>query len=863
MLPGDRLGPYEITAPVGAGGMGEVYRATDTRLKRQVAVKILPASFAADPDRLARFQREAEVLASLNHPNIAAIYGVEDGAIVMELVEGPTLADRIAQGAVPAEEVLPIAKQIAGALEAAHEQGIIHRDLKPANVKVRPDGTVKVLDFGLAKVRELPGTPGDPAESPTITSPAMTARGVVLGTAAYMAPEQARGRMVDKRADVWAFGAVVFEMLTGRRAFDGEDTSEILANILKHEPDLHAVPPAWRALLRRCLAKDPKKRLRDIGDAGLELDAIADPSREATPGDAALRRRMRVWQVAAIVMAAVAVGVAAWRFRNDGLTAPAVSATFDVPLPPERNLVMAGPTLAVAPDGRTLLFGTERSGQFELFRHNLDAIETKPLGSPGDTRAAVFSPDGRSLLVFSGRGLLGVMPVEGGPVRELCTSLGGAAWIDNSSVVGTRGGVFRTPTTTCVPEHLTRIEAASTVTHRWPAPISETNTILFTAVQVERGGPRIVAVDATTRQQHEVTEGTFPRFVPPNSLFFVRRRQDTGTAELVVAPFDTRTAKLAGPATALVDGVGLENSGAAHYAVSDAGTLAYALAAQPVVRIIDATGNAVTSFPVSHGADMIAVSPDGRRAVIASEFRIDLLDLERGTSDPLTFDAGQYKFPVWLPDGRRISYRYQAPGQSTYQIIVLDLASGTRKAVATVPSDPESGGVSAWSADMRTMFGNYASSRGDHDVFRFSLDGTGQLEPLLATPARELNVRVSPDGRLLAFAGGYQGPTEIFVQPLNGGERARVSTAGGLDPIWGKNGELFYRAGTQILSSNITIDGARVSAGTPKPVVQRPLFGRIWSYGVMPDGRRLVTLERGAPVRSVRVVLNWPRLLGR
>jgi eukaryotic-like serine/threonine-protein kinase len=411
LAPGTRLGPYEVTAQIGAGGMGEVYRATDSSLKRQVAIKVLPASVAADRERLARFQREAEVLAALNHPHIAAIYGVEksDGrtALVMELVEGPTLAERIAQSAIPFDEALPIARQIAEALEAAHEQGIVHRDLKPANIKVRDDGTVKVLDFGLAKAMEPAGLTASTSASisPTFTSPAMTQMGMILGTAAYMAPEQARGRAVDRRADVWAFGVVLYEMLTGRRAFDGEDVSMTLSAVLQREPDWAALPESvsagLRVYLRRCLQKDPRQRVRDIGDVRLALDGAFEttgnqPESPVVPARAVPLWRRALTASAALILGGLAVGLAAW--TRWPVPAPHAPARFAITLPEGQSFASPGRTsLALSPDGENLVYSANR----QLYLRPMSGLDPRPIagseGSVGGPSLPVISPDGKSV----------------------------------------------------------------------------------------------------------------------------------------------------------------------------------------------------------------------------------------------------------------------------------------------------------------------------------------------------------------------------------------------------------------------------------------------------------------------------------
>jgi serine/threonine protein kinase len=436
---GTRIGCYEITGTLGAGGMGEVYRATDTNLKRAVAIKVLPESVAADRERLARFQREAEVLASLNHPNIAAIYGLERSngmnALVMELVEGPTLADRIAQGPIPVDEALAIAKQIAEALEAAHEQGIIHRDLKPANIKLRPDGTVKVLDFGLAKALEPMAAAGmNATASPTITSPAMTGVGVLLGTAAYMSPEQARGKAVDKRSDIWAFGCVLYETFTGQRAFGGEDVTETLAAVLRGEPDWRLLPAdtpaAVRRLLRRCLQKDARERLHDISDARIEMqDAQAEATILPIPVVTSRPRQRVVWAVAAVAVIIAALLASAAYFRRAPVEVPRVRFTIG---PPENGLFSRSTDfLQISPDGSRLVFvATDSSGKSQLWIRALDAVDVQPLPGTDGATQPFWSADGRFLAFYADSSLKKIA-ASGGPAQTLTRGfpqMGGGTW---------------------------------------------------------------------------------------------------------------------------------------------------------------------------------------------------------------------------------------------------------------------------------------------------------------------------------------------------------------------------------------------------------------------------------------------------
>ena len=491
LTPGTRLGPYEVTAQIGVGGMGEVYRATDTKLKRDVAVKVLPAEVASDSERLARFQREAEVLASLNHPNIAAIYGLEDSAdtkaLVMELVEGPTLADRIAQGAIPIDEALPIAKQIAEALEAAHEQGIIHRDLKPANVKVRPDGTVKVLDFGLAKAMEPTAAMSASASmSPTITTPAMTQMGMILGTAAYMSPEQAKGRVADKRSDVWAFGAVLYEMLTGKRAFAGEDVSDTMASVLKADTDWDALPASVPAnvvtVIRRCLQRDRGDRVRDIGDVTLALKGAFETA--SAQVDEAVAIAQPTWRRAlpvavAVIITGLVVGLVAWSLWP-AAEQQAVT-RFDHDL--EAGQLSRGlgrPLMALSPDGRSIVYNTGEG----LYLRTMGELEARLITEDPSLRGPFFSPDGQSVGYYdSNDNQLKRIAVSGGApvvIADLASNLYGATWgTDEVVLFGQPEGILRVPGTGGTPELLIPVEDGERVYGPQLLPGGE--SVLFSA----------------------------------------------------------------------------------------------------------------------------------------------------------------------------------------------------------------------------------------------------------------------------------------------------------------------------------------------------------------------------------------------
>ena len=597
---GTRLGPYAITARIGVGGMGEVYRATDTTLDRQVAIKVLPESLASDAERIARFEREAKTLASLNHPNIATVYGFEKSsgvhALVMELVEGPTLADRIAKGAIPVDDALPIAKQIAEALETAHEQGIIHRDLKPANVKLRPDGVVKVLDFGLAKALEPTGamSPGL-SQSPTITTPAMTRAGMILGTAAYMSPEQARGKPVDRRSDIWALGCVLYEMLTGRHTFPGEDVTDILGAVLHKEPDWTALPETTsasiRTLLRRCLQKDKDRRSRDAAEIRLQIEetltapATETPSvRKAAPPTPLLRRAMPL-VLASLVVGAIIAGLTVWNLRPTPVPRPISRLAVQLP-PGDRIEVSLRPLVAISPDGSHVVYaGSAAGGQLNLRR--LDSPEIRPIPGTQGGSNPFFSPDGQWLGFFASQKLMKVA-LSGGPALTLCDALQvwGATWGPDDTIVFSgldadgRSRLFEVPAAGGMPTALTQpASAGGAFGHAWPEFLPGGNTLLFTsATSNSMDNAQIEALNLESGERRVLVQGgTYPRYAPTGHLVYHR------DGALMAVPFDPDRVEVTGAPAPVLEGVmssltagGVPTgSGVAQFGFSRTGSLVY------------------------------------------------------------------------------------------------------------------------------------------------------------------------------------------------------------------------------------------------------------------------------------------------
>jgi eukaryotic-like serine/threonine-protein kinase len=901
---GTRLGPYEILSAIGAGGMGEVYCARDTKLNRGVAIKVLPESLATDPERLARFSREAQVLAALNHPNIAHIHGFEDStgvpALVMELVEGPTLADRVARGPIPIDEALPIAKQIAEALEAAHEQGIIHRDLKPANIKVRADGTVKVLDFGLAKALD-PVAASEAAaaltNSPTITSPALTARGVILGTAAYMSPEQAKGRPADKRSDVWAFGAVLYELLTGRRAFTGEGVSDTLAHILMTEPDWTALPantPAGiRQLLRRCLEKDRKRRLADAADARLEIeDALASPTVEtAAPGTAQSRRVAAAPIVLALAGGALIASLGTWAATRPVPQAPVLPSRFAIEPPPAQSLFVSSfdRDLALSPDARYLVYRTGGTGNGgPLMVRAIDVLDAQPLTGITNARIPFFSPDSRWIGFFDLDELKKV-PVTGGPAITICRFTGpgprGASWGDDNTIVfatnDRKTGLLRVSADGGEPTVLTTPDAKQhEEDHLFPSVLPRGRGVLFTITTGQVETAQVAVLDLKTgKRKTLIPGGSAAEYVDsstgsgqPGYLVYAV----AGTLRAVRFDLE-RLEVLSDPARA-VEYVMVGSNGAANYAVSRSGTLVYApggAAARSLVWV-DRQGHETPLKTPPRAYAIPRLSPDGTRVALDirdQENDIWIWNLTRETLTRLTSDPGNDAEPVWTPDGQRLLFSSTRTGVSDLYWQAAD-GTGTADRLTNTSINPTS-----VTPDGTRVIGSDTPPTTQWDVVVFPLlsparhagPGPSSVKPLIQSPFTERNAEISPDGRFLAYESNESGRNEIYVRPFPEVERGRwqVSTGGGTQAAWARNGrELFYLDGSSRLTTvPVQTTGATFSAGNPARVFDRayamPVGFR--TYDVSPDGQRFLMIkdDQNATAAAIVVVLNWQEGLKR
>ena len=890
---GTRLGVYEVTAQIGEGGMGQVYRATDTKLKRQVAIKILPTSLAADHDRLARFQREAEVLASLNHPHIAAIYGLEDAdgvkALVMELVEGDDLSQRIARGAIPLDEALPIAKQIAEALEAAHEQGIIHRDLKPANIKVRSDGTVKVLDFGLAKAMEPVGTASNVSQLPTITAPAMmTGAGVILGTAAYMAPEQAGGKTVDKRADIWAFGCVLYEMLTGTRAFAGDDVSEVLTSVLAREPDWArlpaALPPSLGTFIKRCLYKNLKQRIADVQDVRLALEgAFETTSRQAAaPMVAPLWRRIAFATVAAALSGAI-VATIMWLATRP--VAPRVS-RLSIPFSPSTAPTVTGfeRDLAITPDGSHVVY-VGNSGT-QLFVRALDALESRAVFTGAPT-APFVSPDGQWVGFVDGTSELKKVELTGGPAVMLTRLDGpsrGATWGPDDSIIVAasnpatglqRVAVAGGPITTLTwPDR-----AAGELDHLWPELLPGGRAVLFTIAALNGGldAAQVVVLDLRSGKRTVLVRGgSHAHYVPSGHLVYAA----AGTLRAVA--FDLDRLETRGTPVPVIADIATTRFGSVDAAVATNGSLVYLSGGLTVLGTprnlvwVDREGRE-TPIPAEPRAYLYPrLSPDGKRiAVMAQDQEQDiwLWDLERTRLTQATFNPGFDSSPVWTPDGHRLIFSSDRAGARN---LFWQPADGTG-AAEIMSASPNTQGPVDVSSDGRVLIFTETFPDTSADVMQLTLDGTHRVTPLVRSRFVERNGVVSPDGRWLAYEANDSGRFEIHVRPfpdVNSGHWV-ASTTGGTRPLWARNSrELFYVSLTGAVMRLGVDPGPSWAATTPTVQVKEgylmsAIFNVGRSYDISPDGQRFLMIKevsdasQAAAPRNLIVVLNWVEELKR
>jgi len=872
---GSRLGPYEIATLIGAGGMGEVYRAKDVRLNRQVAIKVLPAAVSSDSDRLARFEREAQVLAALNHPNIAGIYGVEDSggtpALVMELVEGPTLADRIARARLPVDEALAITRQLAEAIDAAHEQGIVHRDLKPANIKLRPDGTVKVLDFGLAKALEpVTGAASATAfaDSPTIMSPALvTGSGVLLGTAAYMAPEQARGKSVDKRADIWAFGCVVYEMVVGRRAFEGDDVAQVFAAIIGHEPDWSAVPSSLRRLLRACLEKEPHQRLHDVADAWRLVDD--------EPARGAVRAQWR-WRSLAVV-STLLIGLIAMSWIHF-TESPIERRPVGFQLEPPDGTVSRDP-FSTSPDGRFIAFAAAGSGtDIRLWIRALDSLDLRPIGGSENLSpfGAFWSPDSRSIAFVAGN-VLKRVDVASGAVLTICpvgpnALFRGGTWSPGVILFAISNvGLTRVSENGGTPSPVIRASHGSPSN---PVFLPDGRHFLYIAsVQGVDRSIRVGSLDAGT-EQHEtnpvlITRASGVAFVDGHSGSPAHIMFDRDGA-LFAQPFDVTQLKTAGEPMLVASGLTTTSITSRTFSASNRDVLVYRsgeLVDWPTLTWFDASGKSLghVGSPARYGNVML--SPDGKRLAVSrtddspGSIHSWVLELDRGVFSRL-IPGDTADTPQAISADGRISFTSAPTGQPK-DMYSKRIGSLDEPELLLESSTVKHG--NSWSRDGRFILYDDHHPTQRQDLWVLPLEGNRKPIPFLVTRADETLGQFSPDSRWVAYSSDESGRREIYVRgfapdrsPATAVGQWQISPAGGDKPRWSIDGtQLFYINLDGELMGVPVRSGTTFEPGVPKRLFKVRVAGYA-PYDVAPDGRFLVNAMPDAPARSALVVMvDW------
>jgi eukaryotic-like serine/threonine-protein kinase len=877
---GRTIAHYQLTDKLGAGGMGEVYRARDPKLNREVAIKVLPEGFAQDAERVARFQREAQVLASLNHPNIAAIYGLEESdgirALVMELVEGPTLADRIAAGPIPLDEALTIARQIADALEVAHERGIVHRDLKPANVKVTPDDKVKVLDFGLAKIASGETTNSDLSHSPTMIQ--STQAGMILGTAAYMSPEQAKGKVVDKRSDIWAFGCLLSEMLSGKQSFSGETLTDTLAAVVRAEPNWDDLPPntppSILRLLRRCLNKDPKQRLRDIGDARFEIEnpreRQSDGAIVSTATSASASRTPLILGLLLVAIFAAGALVSRLFTPRASSSLPVIRLIQTIP----SDQVASGQArnrLAISPDGAKLVYVAKN----RLYLRAVNALDAVELPGTQGAMAPFFSPDGE-WIGFLASAHLSKLPVNGGPPVSICAiadAIGaiGVSWGPDNTILigGIYAGILRVSANGGTP--VVVVSPSPPFAYMHPQFLPDGKSFLF-----HRGRPgnfdqnELVMRSLDKDDETVVLYGGYDyQFLKSGYLLYAQGARNQ-RLDLSAVAFDVRARKTIGNPTAVVRNVKDTSAGSSsNFAVSDSGTLTYLPAPQ-----VEGSGTLLAAVERSGKASLLPteprdyadprVSPDGR--FVAAHLQGDqndvwVADAARGTLTRLSFDVGEDETPAWSPDGRTVAW------VSSRSDLVRGIfrrpadGSGSEELVWQLDKHCH---VRDWSPDGHTLVLEIQDPNSSSDIWRLNLEGTPAATVFLQTPFNERNSRLSPDGHWLAYVSDESGRDEVYIQAFpQGGLKLQVSSSGADQPVWSRDGRmLFIRGGG-------AIQEIAFQASTPPTVgaatalfpdrFETPQAGGHTGYDVFPDGRFLMIQSQAQPGarEEIVIVVNW------
>jgi len=876
---GKTVSHYKIVDKIGEGGMGEVYQAKDLKLGRNVAIKVLPEEFAKDTDHVARFQREATLLASLNHPNIAAIHGLEESGgtqfLVLELVEGETLRDRIKSGPIPVEESLKLALQIAGALEAAHEKGIIHRDLKPANVKVTPDGMVKVLDFGLAKAYAGERADLNLSNPPTVSN-AATQHGVILGTAAYMSPEQARGKTVDKRADIWAFGCVLFEMLTGHPTFSGNDVSDILAAVIRSEPEWNDLPAnlhmRLREVLERCLEKEAKNRYHDISDVKADIQRIlTDPSGVLVQPVEIIepRNRLRLvlpWVAIAIILGAIIAGVAVWKLKP---TPP------QEPLNVSRFLIEAAGIgdyngLTLSPDGSRLVYAAAVDGAQQLFLHELNQTAAVAIQDTKDAMYPFFSPDGNWVGFFTGSELKKVS-LSGGLTQMLCkvNYRGGASWGPDDTIVFSSAdspGLMRVSASGGEPQPLTNAENGLEK-HVWPEFLPDGKAVLFTIGDAS-ANLQVAVLSLETKNIRPLINGTHARFAPSGHLIFARE------SSLWAVPFDSEHLDLKGDPKPIVEGVQVNPGGWAHYSLANDGSLAYlaGISVQTSFKKLTWVDRNGKEEPLAAQPNCYfgpRISPDGTKVamMIQADEKSDIwiLDIVREAMTRLTLDEVS-DYPLWSLDGQRVVFRSGSFGNDAFYSKAADgtgvyekLGSGKP---ATIPC--------SWAEDGKTLVATKYNPITKTNIGSISMEGDYEWKPLLQEKYEEFQPEISPDGRWMAYTSNQSGKYEIYVRPFPDVNKRRwqISTDGGDSALWSPDGrEIFYRNGDEVMAVAVETEPA-FKAGKPQTLFSgtyayfNPIQCHPWD--ISHDGKYFLMMKElqssasaGDTQPKINIVLNW------
>jgi Tol biopolymer transport system component len=876
---GTTLGPYRVDAPLGRGAMGEVYRARDTRLGRDVALKMLPAAVVQDADRRVRFEREARLLAALHHPHIATIFGVEDAGsgqawvIVMELVEGPTLGEKLeeqkAKGrGLPLRDALAIARQLADALDTAHEKGIVHRDLKPANIKVTPEGVVKVLDFGLAMAGE-----GSPLGAIDETRVAVSQAGTVVGTAAYMSPEQARGQTVDKRTDIWAFGCVLFEMLTGKRAFDGATASDVTANILHKDPDWTALPaatpPSVNRVLVRCLEKDQKRRQRDIGDVFVELDDKVGAASEANAPASRWSIGRAAW-LAAVLLASVGTGLAVWRVKSSPVAAasgPAAVTRFVISVSEPFPLMES--RLAMSADGRRIVHVGGRNGVRSLYVHDLDQLSSKLVPGTDGADHPALSPDG-AWAAFATDGKIKKIALGGGEPLLVCeTPVGlGLTWAANDTIIfnpGNATGLWSVPASGGTAAALTKLQD-SELEHRFPDVSPDGSFLLYSVVSVDSSNrnEQLYAQSRRTGERTRLGPGRNPHFVTSGQLVYER------DGVILSAPFDPVRLQLTGPGSVAVQGVYQTPLGTGQFAVARTGAMTYVAAIggrDESVVWVDRSGNEQPTGLSGRNYGHPRLSPDGHLLAVTvvpenpsgpNPSDLWLFDLNRRTLGRMTTDGAT--MPVWTPDGKRIAF---AGSRHAELDIVTRAFDGSGAQELILKGRGGSNFPLSWSPDGRFLvFVNVSPTTGN-DLWLLDMNAQHAIRPLVQTQYREGGPTFSPDGQFIAYASDASGRNEIYIRPVSGtGGEVPVSAGGGVEPLWARRAqELFYRQGDATMVVDVTT-APSLKLGQPRRIFDRAYkrSPAVWpNYDVTADGQRFVmikTTQQAAPA-EINVVLNW------